>query len=557
MDKKPGCFWLRLSAFLAGSLLLAVRILSLRDIFGPVVYGDEFIYWNNMRVLFTSEGWVNSGYPPLYSFLMGAGSLWPDAYRGVLLLNVLLGLALPVVAWRFSRKLSSGCRLLVVVLFSILPFLLVYPRIMMSENLFVPLLVLTMLAMYGIFQGRPILAAIITGLILFFACMTRYPGVFFVLGAAMAISATWLWWGRYWKAGTMKLMGTGTWWAVILITGGLPCLGIILWLIFGIPNSWEIWQTASNIYRQEIQLTPKLFSMWLMFYLSYCLLAILPFLPPLLHAGWKIITSRRARPADLCLLLFGFFSTGIVMVVATRHSAMVEYNHPEPSHIMGRYLVFLPVMVMIGLLASGYFGERFDRKSRKEYGVIWIASALLGIIAYGTVIGGWFFKITPWFVMAHTGLDAYAYKVSPWILAGAVLIALLVMVPNRTVYFLALVVFTGIAAFSGRAAFYNNADGPEAFTQIVEEALQTYPDGLVGYISNSWFKDDHADYYLRFKGIDMSRIRIGEGFENQHVTAVIRSESRPSPEDQPLYTAKDGQAFYLEFRENPVSAAQD
>jgi len=159
--------------------------------------------------------------------------------------------------------------------------------------------------------------------------------------------------------------------------------------------------------------------------------------------------------------------------------------------------------------------------------------------------------------MAHTGLDAYAYKVSPWILAGALLIALLVMVPNRTVYFLALVVFTGIAAFSGRAAFYNNADGPEAFTEIVEETLQKNPDGLVGYISNTWFKDVHADYYLRFKGIDMSRIRIGEGFENQHVTAVIRSESRPSPEGQPLYTAKDGQAFYREFRETPVSAAQD
>ena len=117
-----------LLALLIGCAILIVRIISLRDVFGPVVYGDEFIYWRNMMALFGSEGALNTGYPPLYSSFMGLGMFWPDTYRGVLLINALVGSILPFVAWRISRPLGSAYRITAVLLISVLPLLFVYPR---------------------------------------------------------------------------------------------------------------------------------------------------------------------------------------------------------------------------------------------------------------------------------------------------------------------------------------------------------------------------------------------------------------------------------------------
>ena len=540
--------WPWMTALLVGFILFLVRIASLKNVAGPVIYGDEFLYWRNMLVLLTSQGSVNSGYPPLYSWVMGLGGLWPDTYRGILQINVLLGLCFPVAAWRFSRNLSGASRVVVVALLSVLPVLLVYPRVMMSENLLIPLLALTMLAMYWIYTGPAIWASVTTGFFLWLACMTRYQGVFFVIGAVLAIVFTGLWQRWHGNPEPENRMPVQKWFSAALLVGGIPCAGILLWKLLGIPSSWEIGQTASYIYRHGIQLTPGLFGMWLAFYLSYCVLGVLPLLPPLIHAVWEIISSKKTVPSSLALLMFGFFSTGISLIVATRHSALVEYNHPDPSHIMGRYLVFFPVLVILGLLATGYFGISFNRKNRKLYLGIWLSCSFLGILSYGTIIGGWFFKLTPWFVMGHTGLDVYYYKIHAGMLAAALLTSLLVMLPKRLFYFTALLVFMGFAAVVGRSGLFNNADGPEAFTEIMENTLEENAVGLVGFESDSWFKEQHALYYLGFKGVDMNRIRIGEGFENRGVTAVVRAEAKADPADTPIFVAKDGQAFYVDKR---------
>ena len=179
--------WL-LALLIAGSVL-ALRIISLRDVFGPVVYGDEFIYWHNMRFLLFSDGSLNSGYPPLYPFFMTLGALCPDTYRGVLLFNALVGSILPFIGWKVSRDLSTGIRLTAVALLSVLPLLFVYPRMMMSENLFVPLVVLTFWALYTAVRGWSNWWFLAAGFLLWLACMTRYQGVPFVIAAVLAVTS--------------------------------------------------------------------------------------------------------------------------------------------------------------------------------------------------------------------------------------------------------------------------------------------------------------------------------------------------------------------------------
>lgn len=549
MQKNLGLPRIWLSALLAGMAILALRVLSIQDVYGPVVYGDEFIYWKNMLALFASQGSVNSGYPPLYPGWMALGMLWPETYRAVLLLNVLIGAVLPFAAWRISRNLSGPSRVISVVLLSVMPVLLVYPRMMMSENLFVPLLVLVFLAVHAMFRNPSIRPALLAGVCLWLACMTRYQGMIFVAAAVLAVAFTLLW--GQWGAGNGRWKEAQGWKRIsaVFLVGGIPALGILLWRWAGVPGSWEFGQTTSYIYRHGFQLTPGLLLMWLIFYLGYLVLCILPLLPALLHGGWGVLTSKRKDLSGMAVMLFLAFSTGASLLAAARHSALVEYNHPDPSHIMGRYLIFVPALSVLCLLAFPYLREPLSSRSRRVYLGIWTGCAALGILAYGVVIGGWFFSIPSWFVMSHTGLGAFFYKSHLLVTAAALLIGLLVFLPNRVLYLTALSVFFAAAAITGRSALFNNADGPEAFASILEDTLQEHEHGLVGTLSGGWFKDVHADYYLQFKGIDMQRVRIGEGFENSDITAVVRMEPGAEDSERPLFISGDGMAVYVDIRE--------
>ncbi len=537
-----------LLALLIGCAILIVRIISLRNVFGPVVYGDEFIYWRNMMALFVSHGSTNSGYPPLYPSFMALGLFWPDTYRGVLLLNAMVGSILPFVAWRISRKLPDAYRITAVVLLSVMPLLFVYPRMMMSENLFIPLIALTLWTLHYTVRHQSIGASIVTGILLWMACMTRYQGLFFVAGAAMAVSLPILlrWWpgkGRGWSAFQGKRL-----FAAAVLAGGIPLAGIMLWKWFGVPSSWEMLQTTTNIYRHNIELTLGNLAMWTVFYLSYGILCILPLLPALLHAGWQTVISKHRSPSNVAVLAFVLFSTGISLAVASRHSALVEYNHPDPSHIMGRYLIFLPALALLCLLVLPYFREPLDRRNRVLYLGLWLGSGLLGVLAYGTIIGGWFFKIPSWFIMTQPALDVFVYKTDVWVLVAAIIFGLLGLLPNRLPLLAALVIFFSIASVTSRSGSFNNADGPEAFSSCMEETLQEYPQGLIGFLNGSWFTEIHARYYLQFKGIDMQRVRFGEGFENPDVMAVIRMEPKEDPDHPAVFVSKTGTAVYVDRR---------
>ncbi len=542
----PRPVWLL--ALLTGGFILLLRIISLRDVVGPVVYGDEFIYWNNMMALFFSEGTINSGYPPLYPFFMALGLLCPDTYRGVLLVNALAGIILPFTAWRISRDQSAVVRIAAVVLFSVLPLLFVYPRMMMSENLFIPLIALAFWALYKAVRGWSGMWFLAAGVLLWLACMTRYQGVPFVIAAVLAVTSAAVldWWPA--KSREKRRFPWKRLCPAVLLLGGVPFSGIMLWKWIGIPSTWEMGQTAAYIYRHNIELSPVYFGMWTLFYLSYGLLCILPLLPALLHAGWRMLRSEERPPAAVAVMAFTLLAAGGSLLMAARHSALVEYNHPDPSHIMGRYLIFLPVMSALCLLVIPNLGEPFKRGGRMVYFCLWLVCGILGVLAYGTIIRGWFFEIPSWFVMSQTALDVFAYKAHVGVLAAALACGLLILLPNRIPYLAALVLFFSFASFSSREGCLNNADGPEAFVRTLENTLEEYPRGLVGFSSSTWFGEGHARYYLRFKRVDSERVRLGEEFENPDVVAVVHAGRENDSPKPPVYVSGSGMAVWVERR---------
>lgn len=546
--------WPWITALVIGCFFLILRGISVGNVQGPIVYGDEFIYWRNMLYLCTGEGTYNSGYPPLYPAWMALGHFWTDHYRGILLLNVLLGATLPLVAWRISGKLPSTWRITGVALLSLSPFFLVYPRMMMSENLFIPLLGMAFLALFIFFRNQSLLSLLAAGMILWLACMTRYQGLFFVFAASSTLFCLGCWIWKKGKEGFLNPPSPTRLIAGAILTAGLPAAGILLWKAVGIPGTWGAASTVSYIYRHDFQLTPGLVALWGVFYLSYLVLAALPLLAPLIFLGWTAFRDRKRDPAAIALFLFMAIATGTSFLVAVRHSALVDYNHPDPSHIMGRYLVFFPILALLSIFILPGLRRSWLRSERKVYLLLWIGCSAAGILAYGTIIQRWFITIPSWFVMSHTGLDAFGYREHPMMLVIALALGLLVLIPQR-VYFLAgTALFFLFAGVSAREGLLNNADGPEAFSEILQKALDEYPDGMVGAKSNAWFKADHIRYYLGFKGIPTDRLKIGEGWENEQVEAVIKIEPKPDPDRAALFTAGNGMAIYLERRGGKIES---
>ena len=203
---------------------------------------------------------------------------------------------------------------------------------------------------------------------------------------------------------------------------------------------------------------------------------------------------------------------------------------------------------MLCLLALPYFRESFDRRNRLVYLSLWLGCALLGVLAYGAIIQGWFFDIPSWFIMSQPALDVFVYKTNAWILVAAIACGLLGLLPNRLPFLAALVIFFSVASVNSRSGCLNNADGPEAFSNSMEETLQDYPQGLIGVLNRTWFTEAHAGYYLEFKGIDMQRIRLGEGFENEDIVAVIRTEPKEDPLHPAAFVSTSGMAVYVDRR---------
>ena len=95
--------------------------------------------------------------------------------------------------------------------------------------------------------------------------------------------------------------------------------------------------------------------MWSSAYAAYLILALAPFLLPLLLDFFSAVArkiqirgmSRETAFAWLLLLL-----TICYWLLATQHSFRAKYNYPDPKYLIGRYLMFLtPVYIVAGLMA--------------------------------------------------------------------------------------------------------------------------------------------------------------------------------------------------------------
>lgn len=341
--------------------LLLVVVLLYKHLFliaatGPIIMYDELLYKNNALRLFSFQLFAPGEiYPPLYSLILSPAFLFDNWYDSMIVINGLLSSFFLIPVWFLARKfVSPPMAMFLVLLTALLPFQVVYPRFIMSENLAMLLFMSVMVLAVDGTKGSK-WRAIVLGLVLGLSFLTKYlflPAIFIII--------------LYWflvdgfGGGSVLLLGRDNVIKAAFLLIGLA-LAIIPWVVFAIYSNLPLYKAfgggISGIRSTDISVFS--FVQFALAYFSYLVLSNAPMLVPLLLFGAPIIRRdirRRLITKDVKFLLLVFMLAGLYWLVGTQHSFGAVYNYPIPQNIQGRYLMYLTPLLMI---AGGMVVERF------------------------------------------------------------------------------------------------------------------------------------------------------------------------------------------------------
>ena len=377
--------------------------------YGPGV-GDEMVYYDiadSMNRGFYSIA-QSYRYPPLYPFTFLPALVFSEyTFALFKIINTVVSTMIVFPIYFISRSYLDHKKSLIITIIACLnSFHLVFPRRMLSENLYYPLI---LWAMYLVLK-KPVKKTtglvwdILTGIVLGLLYLTRY-----ITFAALPMFLA-AWWvkpfdenDKLFKPSSRKIFRFSLIFLCVILVFGT-------WIFCAAQEDVPV-RTAMGFF-VAAETTPKQVTFinllkWLAFYTSYAVIMFSPFLPLLLESLFSVNYSKWRDEYgrwifQILAVLAGF------MAAATRHSWRVSYNSEMPKIMMGRYLLFLAVPSLI----LAFFTLDIIQKGRSERNVkrdICLLAVSLGLVllAYFTIVQPKFIHVADYFVRIETSADAY------------------------------------------------------------------------------------------------------------------------------------------------------
>ena len=370
------------------AVFVAVKLLLVTATsYGPLGSGDEMTYFDMAESFHRGFFSIAQShhYPPLYPlYFMPALVFGTYAFDGIKLLNVLASSSVifPVyfIARHFMGRKQS---LLAVLLTCLIPYHLVFPRRILSENLFFPLFIWTVFITFAKPKNARMRLPwdLLNGAMLAVLYLTRYITLaaipFFVLawwvkpfeGEPGLFKPGWKKFGHLVGMGAALLLTFSPW----LIAGLREGVNLKLVLGFGVASKTD-----------PAQLTLYNLVIWIVLYASYYVLVAAPVLN-LLLAAFTQLDLKKWRE-DLGRLVFQVLAlmAGFYLAV-TRHSWRAYYNNEAPSKIMGRYLI---VYSLLYIILAVIILVKFDRsrvKSKPKF-IFWTGVFPMALIVFAQIV---------------------------------------------------------------------------------------------------------------------------------------------------------------------------
>jgi len=160
------------------------------------------------------------------------------------------------------------------------------------------------------------------------------------------------------------------------------------------------------------QLTTQNVFTWLLLYLAYTILMLAPILGLLFSLGRRQLRLPRVKR---WLALVSIISLAFLIPVV-RHSWRAVYNLALPSRIMGRYIIFLPVLFLITAFLPLSVRPREPLTCRLSYLLRTILLPLaLVVFSYFLLIRESIIPLKPGFISPFAAYDVYYMKLlGPW-----------------------------------------------------------------------------------------------------------------------------------------------
>lgn len=374
---------------------------------GPTIIKDELLYKENAELLFKGKYFYHSIYPPLYSLVISIAFYFNNWYESIQIINSLTSTLLIIPIWMISRMFISPTKsLIVVLLLVLLPYHAFYPGYVMSENLF---LLIFAFSIYFSIQGADTTYSnsILFGIFLGLGYLTKY----LMLPAIPILIFFWILFPISSYQTRYKIFKSKQFWINSILLMSFFIFTLLPWIIFAQKSNLKFSdslgffftgnKTLANISSGLLSNEKKLSNllMWGSSYASYIILALAPFITPLIYYIFSFLSFKNKKK-DYKIELFTILSISLLLMywlVSTQHSFRASYNYPNPSYLLGRYLMHLsPFFIIIGIIAMEkiFKNPLKIKKLNMFFAIIFLITIMLlsrGILYKN---GIWFFKPT-------------------------------------------------------------------------------------------------------------------------------------------------------------------
>ncbi|NPV39994.1 MAG: hypothetical protein HPY72_01435 [Anaerolineae bacterium] len=375
--------------------LIAIKLFFvIPTAYGPVIQGDEQRYFNIARYLYNGVFDVQDldHSPLLYpSMLTPAFLFGQKAYAIIKILNVIFSSSMAFPLFLLSREYFTRKTALMITLTGcLLPYHLIFPRLVMSENLYFSLLLWVILFLLNRPQNERHLLpwSFITGVAIGLLYLTR----FITLALIPFFIFIWLYVHEKKLSGQggknknirgisrllMLLLGIFAGFSPWLITGLKARLPLNLILGFDVTS-----QTTSS------QLTVGNFIIWIFLYICYLILMAAPVLPFYTSSAITTFKKWEVNTRNWMVMLFSLLAG--FLIACARHSWRALYNSDVPSKIMGRYVLYFTPLFIIGALLLAQENKNTDRPALRKL-IFWRGIFPFGIagLAYAILFNNLF-----------------------------------------------------------------------------------------------------------------------------------------------------------------------
>jgi hypothetical protein len=363
-NTKKGQF-IALAVLYLSSILFVYFFYGLRA-YGPVHLNDEVIYFKTALSLLNGGFDIKAfhHFPPLYpiSLLPAFLIFYPNnIYSAIKLLNaVYIGSVIFPVYLILRNFLKNKEIFIALFIFILNPINLVFPRSVLSENIFYPLLMwaiyFTLFRSPGKSQIKDRFEDLFLGVLYSALIFTRFIAIAVVPGLFL------IWLVKQLSVEKISIKQVFHLLPRILIVILPIAISAGIWLYSGSINgvsAKEVFGFSITGNPNPLQTTPYRLLIWTVFYLVYACLMLGPgfifFLFSTFHIKDLKIDPKYYQWFFACLIICGAF-----LIASIEHSWSAHYNFPDPVRIQGRYIIYITPLFFI---TSLIFIERSDKFS--------------------------------------------------------------------------------------------------------------------------------------------------------------------------------------------------